>query len=130
MFGYEFNYTSAPFYFPDMPGFVPAASHTSDIQFLFAGWHGGIFGVNSRPLNAQETELSDQLVAAWTQFARTGNPNGSGNSPWPQFTDQAGAPAILSEDIPTSMALTDAQFAANHHCAFWAPIVAPFKIFR
>jgi len=120
---YEFNYTGAPYYFPDMPGFVPLASHTIDIQFLFPGWHGGILGVNSRPLNAQETQLSDQLVAAWTNFAWTGNPNGSGNSPWPQFTDQAGAPAILSQNVPTSGALTDAQFASNHHCAFWGPIL-------
>jgi para-nitrobenzyl esterase len=123
VYQYEFNYTGAPYYFPDMPGFVPLASHTIDIQFLFPGWHGGILGVNSRPLNAQEMQLSDQLVAAWTNFARTGNPNGPGNSPWPQFTDQAGAAAILSQNLPTSGTLTDAQFASNHHCAFWRPIL-------
>jgi para-nitrobenzyl esterase len=123
VYQYEFNYTNAPFYFPDMPGFVPRASHTIDIQFLFPGFHGGQLGVNSRSLNAQETKLSDQLVAAWTNFARTGNPNGSGNSPWPQFGNQSGAPVILSENIPSSGTLTDAQFAASHHCAFWDPIL-------
>jgi para-nitrobenzyl esterase len=123
VYQYEFNYPNAPFYFPDMPGFAPAASHTIDIQFLFPGWHGGILGVNSRSLNDQETQLSDQLVAAWTNFARTGNPNGSGNSPWPQFTNQSGAPAILSQNVPASGTLTDAQYAANHHCAFWDPIL-------
>jgi para-nitrobenzyl esterase len=123
VFQYEFNYTGAPYYFPNMPGFVPLASHTSDIQFLFPGWHGGILGVNSRSLNAQETRLSDQLVAAWTNFARTANPNGSGNSAWPQFTSQTGAPAIWSQNVPTSGTLTDAQFAENHHCAFWDPIL-------
>ena len=123
VYQYEFNYPGAPYYFPDMPGFVPLASHTSDIQFLFPGWHGGQLGVNSRSLNAQETRLSDQLVAAWTNFARTGNPNGSGNSPWPQFTNQAGAPAILSQNVPSSGTLTDVQFARNHHCAFWDPIL-------
>jgi para-nitrobenzyl esterase len=123
VYQYEFNYQSAPYYFPDMPGYVPLASHTIDIQFLFPGWHGGILGVNSRSLNAQETILSDQLVAAWTNFARTGNPNGSGNSPWPQFTNQAGAAAIFSQNVPTSGTLTDAQFAANHHCSFWDPLL-------
>jgi len=116
---YEFNYQSAPYYFPDMPGFVALAAHTIDIQFLFPGWHGGILGVNSRSLNAQEATLSDQLVAAWTNFARTGNPNGSGNSPWPGFVNQAGAPAVLSENAPSLGTFTDAQYAANHHCAFW-----------
>jgi para-nitrobenzyl esterase len=112
-----------------MPGFVLLASHTSDIQFLFPGWHGGILGVNSRSLNAQETKLSDQLVAAWTNFARTGNPNGTRNSPWPRFTDQAGAPAILSENVPSLGTFTDAQFAASHHCAFWDPILASLGVF-
>ena len=122
VYQYEFNYQNAPYYFPDMPGFVPLAAHTIDIQFLFSGWHGGNLGVNSRELNAQETTLSDQLVAAWTNFAKTGNPNGSGNSPWPQFTNQVGTPGVLSQNIPLST-WTDAQYAANHNCAFWDTIL-------
>jgi para-nitrobenzyl esterase len=129
VYQYEFNYSDAPYYFPSMPGFVPLASHTADIQFLFPGWHGGILGVNvdqasgqPRELNLDETHLSDQLVAAWTNFARTANPNGSGDSPWPPFTTAAGAPAIFSQNVPSSGVLTDAQFAADHHCAFWDPI--------
>jgi len=51
-------------------------------------------------------------VAAWTNFARTGNPNGSGNSPWPQFSSQAGAKTILSENLPSSSLISDADFAA------------------
>jgi para-nitrobenzyl esterase len=123
VYQYEFNYQNAPYYFPDMPGFFPAASHTIDIQFLFPNYHGGQLGVNSRSLNAQETTLSDQLVAAWTKFAATGNPNGSGNSPWPKFINQAGAPAVLSQNVPSLSTFTDAQYAASHHCAFWDPIL-------
>jgi para-nitrobenzyl esterase len=119
VYQYEFNYQSAPYYFPDMPGFAPLAAHTIDIQFLFPNWHGGILGVNSRSFNARETKLSDQLVAAWTSFARTGNPNGSGNSPWPQFANQIDAPAILSQNIPSLGTFTDGQYAASHHCPFW-----------
>lgn len=119
VYQYEFEYPNAPYYFPDMPGFAAAAAHTIDIQFLFPGWHGGVFGVNSRALNAQETALSDQLVAAWTHFASTGNPNGSGNSPWPVFTNRTGAQAIFAENVPGSSTITDAQFAADHHCDIW-----------
>jgi para-nitrobenzyl esterase len=68
-----------------------------------------------RELNAEDV-LSDQLVAAWTNFARTGNPNGSGNSPWPRFT--ASSANFLSENIPLST-VTGAQFSANHQCDFW-----------
>jgi para-nitrobenzyl esterase len=123
VYQYEFNYQNAPYYFPAMPGFVPLASHTIDIQFLFPNYHGGQLGVNSRQLNAEETTLSDQLVAAWTNFARTGNPNGSGNSPWPQFTSQPDAPAVLSENVPSLSTFTEAEYAASHHCAFWDPIL-------
>jgi carboxylesterase type B len=79
-YGYEFTYPPAPYYFPRMPGFQPLAAHTIDIQFLFPGYHGGNLGVNldqttgrPRELNAQETRLSDELVTAWTKFARYGN---------------------------------------------------------
>jgi para-nitrobenzyl esterase len=130
VYQYEFNYPNAPYYFPEMPGFVALASHTIDIQFLFRNWHGGQLGVNldqttgqPREINSSETALSDQMVALWTNFVSTGNPNGSGNSPWPRFTDQSGAPAILSENVPSVSTFTDAQFAAEHHCAFWDPIL-------
>lgn len=129
VYQYEFNYPDAPYYFPKMPGFVARASHTIDIQFLFRNWHGGQLGVNldqktgqPRELNSSETRLSDELVAAWTNFIRTGNPNGSGNSPWPRFMNAGGAPAILSENVPSSSTLTDEEFATDHKCAFWDPI--------
>jgi para-nitrobenzyl esterase len=124
-YGYEFTYQSAPYYFPKMPGFHPLAAHTIDIQFLFPGYHGGNLGVNLDPasglprsLDAQETQFSDQLVAAWTKFARYGNPNGAGNAPWPQFTGSA--PALLQENIP-STPYSAAQFYADHKCDYWFP---------
>jgi para-nitrobenzyl esterase len=131
VYQYEFNYTEAPYYYPYMPGFVPLAAHTIDIQFLFPGFQGGILGVNvdqasgrPRELNMEEIRLSDQLVAAWTNFAKSGNPNGSGNSPWPRFTGQTGAPAILSQNTAGSSTLTDEEFAKEHHCAFWSSILS------
>jgi para-nitrobenzyl esterase len=130
VYQHEFRYQGAPFYFPQMPGFVPLASHTIDLQFLFRNWHGGNLGVNldqasgqPRELNALETQLSDRMVAYYTNFAKTGNPNKFGVSLWPQFTDQSGALAILSDNAPNLSAFTDAQFAVDHHCAFWDPIL-------
>jgi para-nitrobenzyl esterase len=122
VYGYEFTYQSAPYYFPKMPGFQPLAAHTIDIQFLFPSYHGGNLGVSLDPasglprgLNAQETRLSDQLVAAWTKF---GNPNGAGNAPWPQFTGSA--PALLQENIP-STPYSASQFYTDHRCGYWFP---------
>lgn len=123
-YGYEFDYQNAPYYFPKMPGFQPLAAHTIDIQFLFSGYHGGNLGVNldqssgqPRELNAAETKLSDQLVAAWTNFAKSGNPNGSGNSPWPKFKNNA--QNLFSQNIPQSSVYPAAQFSTDHKCNYW-----------
>jgi para-nitrobenzyl esterase len=120
VYEYEFDDQTAPYYFPPLPGFKPLAAHTIDIQFLFQNWHGSLLGVNHpSTLTRQETTLSDELVAAWTNFASTGNPNRTGNSPWPQFTATPGAPAVLSENVPSLSTFTLAQWSTNHNCTFW-----------
>jgi len=120
VYAYEFNDQSVPSYFPKMPGYQPLAYHTGDIQFLFPLWHGGPLGI-AHPLSAQEQRLSDELVAAWTNFAWTGNPNGLGNAPWPRYVASAKQPAYyLSENVPELTLETDAEFAQDHRCAFWA----------
>jgi len=127
VYAYEFNDQHAPYYYPPMPGFTPLAAHTIDIQFLFPLWHGGILGVpgasQSPALTPQESILSDELVGAWTNFARTGNPNGTGNSPWPRFVNQEGVPEYLSENVPSLSTFTNAQFGGRHDCDFWDNIL-------
>jgi para-nitrobenzyl esterase len=117
---YEFDDRTAPFYFPQMPGFIPLAYHTADIQYLFPLWHGGPDGIE-HPLNARQLNLSDELVAAWTNFAHTGNPNGHGNKPWPRYTTEPG-PAWLRQDLGGLSTLTDTQYSALRHCDFWDPL--------
>nr|WP_240653229.1 carboxylesterase family protein [Sphingomonas crocodyli] len=118
VYAYEFSDRRAPSIFPDMPGLTLGAYHTADIQYLFPLWHGGPDGV-SRPLNSQQSRLSDEIVAAWSNFARTGNPNGAGNAPWPRHTEKAGSDAWLIQDHPASSRLTDHQYAMRRHCDFW-----------
>jgi para-nitrobenzyl esterase len=135
MYTYDFTYQHAPYYFPQMPNvssttgyFQPLAAHTIDIQFLFPGYHGGQLGVNlsqdaispannqPRELQGTEITLSEQLVAAWTNFAKTGNPNGAGAPMWPVFTTSSAT--FLQQDIPNSTE-TEAQYRANYKCDFW-----------
>lgn len=127
VYAYEFNDRHAPYYFPSMPGFAPLAAHTIDIQFLFPLWHGGILGTpgasQSPALSEDEQHLSDQLVAAWTNFAKTGNPNGSGNAPWPRFASHEGVPEYLSQNVPALSTFTNAQFGASHNCDFWDSVI-------
>jgi len=128
VYAYEFNDRHAPYYYPPMPEFTPLAAHTIDIQFLFPMWHGGILGVSgasqSPELTPEERRLSDQLVAAWTKFAKTGNPNGAGNDPWPRFANKDGVQAYLSQNVPALSTFTNAKFGSDHNCGFWDGIIA------
>jgi carboxylesterase type B len=131
-YGYDFTYANAPAYFPQMPNafsptghFQGGVYHTVDIQFQYVGFHGGKFGVNKdqisdqlRELQGPEITLSDQLVAAWTNFAASGNPNGPGAPVWAVFT--AGSGPFLQEDIP-NLAESVAQYRINYKCDFWDP---------
>jgi para-nitrobenzyl esterase len=154
VYEYEFNDQGAPWYYPRMPDatptglMTPLAAHTIDIQFLFNGWHGGVLGVQgasqSPVLSAEEETLSDELVAAWTYFAKTGNPNpAGGNAPWPQFVDQSGTtctrptgtghisfpcpkesiPLFLSENVPALSTFTWQSFGQAHDCEFWDKVL-------
>jgi para-nitrobenzyl esterase len=116
LYTYEFADRTAPFFFPDMPGMEALAYHTADIQYVFPLWHGGPLGT-PHPLNPRQAKLSDQLVSAWANFARTGNPNGSGNQPWARYT--ADAPAWLIQDVSGLTTVTDAQYSVLRHCDFW-----------
>ena len=71
-----------------------------------------------RELNSAERDLSDKIVAAWTKFAATGNPNGSGNSPWPRFTASSGLTPSQNLSIST---LTTPQYRSLYKCDFWDP---------
>jgi len=121
LYAYEFRDRTAPSYFPDMPGFAPLAYHTADIQYLFPGYHGGDKGTPHR-LNARQTRLSDQLVNAWANFARTGNPNGQGEKPWPAYTQTA--PRFLAQTLSGLSIINESDFTASHQCGFWEKLLA------
>ena len=80
-------------------------------------YHGG--QGTPHALMGEQAVLSSQLVAAWTRFAWTGNPNGVGNSPWPVFKSNLNASDVLLENVPSLTTESTAQFNSSHNCKFW-----------
>ncbi len=129
VYAYEFQDAAAPFYFPPLKGVRPLAAHTIDLQFLFPRWHGGVLGINHRPQDAAspgeiegaEAQLSDRMVAFWTRFVATGDPNRAGDATWPAYNQSH---AYLAEAVGALHMISEAQFRADHECDFWDTILA------
>lgn len=111
IYAFEFNDRKAPQYFPAV-SFPYGATHTLEIQYIFPGYHGAA-GVK-KPLSAEQQKLSDTMVKYWTNFARTGNPNGKGLPNWPQWKQAKEQTQMLDMKVTTGT-----EFAANRKCDFW-----------
>ena len=66
---------------------------------------------------------TDRMVAAWANFAHTGNPNGKGDAPWPRWKKGGDTQAYLLQNAGWKTVQTNAQFAAAHQCSFWQPML-------
>lgn len=97
-------------------GFPIGVGHGAELPYLFDGAFNEPAG--SPGLSPQQQRLSKEMIAYWSNFAATGNPNRSGLPPWPAYQ---GDGQILSLAAgPGGIAPT--QFSRAHHCEFWNTI--------
>jgi para-nitrobenzyl esterase len=69
-------------------------------------------------LDPNQAALQSQVLAEWTGFARSGNPNATGTPLWSRFST-AGHP-VMSWQAGGQSAMTSTRtLAAAHHCGFW-----------
>jgi para-nitrobenzyl esterase len=110
-YSYEFNDRNAPMlYLPVNTRPTWGAYHASEIQYLFPTTRANI------TYTADQETLKTQMTSYWTQFAKTGNPNGAGPA-WPEYTAANDTYMSLNPGISS----ITADFSARHKCAgFWS----------
>jgi para-nitrobenzyl esterase len=70
------------------------ARHAGEIEYVF----GALDSLPKVPWEEADRTLSDQLTTYWSNFARTGDPNGPGLPAWPRYTGQGG-PQVMHLDV-------------------------------
>ncbi|HEV2364453.1 MAG TPA: carboxylesterase family protein [Caulobacteraceae bacterium] len=105
-FLYRFDWrVPKPFLDPDLPDL--GAMHALELPFVFGTLHfewapgGSALAQARRP---QERDLSRQMMSAWTNFAKAGDPNGQGAPAWPAYDPSSRMTMIWAE---TSAAVAD-----------------------
>jgi para-nitrobenzyl esterase len=111
-YAYEFNDENAPEVSLPPLGFPYGAAHAAEIQYLFSLSNVAYPGVLSPP----QQQLAATMKQYWTNFARQGFPSSTTEPPWPGFDSTSQRMLSL---IPPQPQL-ETNFAAEHHCAFWA----------
>ena len=105
------------------PTFDMGAVHSSELNYLFPNL-SNTAAINAPDLASNSQALANKMVAYWSKFAHSGNPNVSGLPSWPQYGG-ANTSTVLYLDAGSADASPAPVRLVNsdeyHQCSsFWA----------
>ena len=80
------------------------AYHSAEIEYVF-----GTLDSKKLPWRPEDYKLSEEMGTYWTNFAKTGNPNGAGLAVWPKYEEKNGYQVMHLEAAPRAMADTQRE---------------------
>ena len=108
---YRYLFTRTPPEFPgatdggDVPIVKLGARHSAEIPYVF-----GVLKSLKAPWEPVDFKVSDAMMTYWSNFAKTGNPNGADLPHWPRYTPQDRQVMILGPDIHSRVASDQKRF--------------------
>jgi para-nitrobenzyl esterase len=105
--------------------------HSSELVYVFGKKEEGSATTIKR-LTPAERRLSHMMQAAWSNFARTGNPNanaGSGSSgAWVHYSNESPGGGAILQDTPAGASFPAGGDDRYHFCAFWDALQANITV--
>lgn len=75
------------------------AIHASELSYVFGTLdHVGLIGAPPVRVTSEDRQVSELIQKYWTNFAKTGNPNGAGLPTWPKFETTSRAYVQFTND--------------------------------
>ena len=89
------------------PASPNGANHGAEVTYVF-GSLGVTFGGPPTTPRPEDMKMSELMASYWTNFAKTGNPNGRGLPNWPAFTETEQR-AMIFDTAPSARRLPNLE---------------------